>query len=278
MLRADGIVAVADAPACLQQRLRGRKDRAFGREVCKRAKRQQLRDSDYAVAVLLQQRQLFRKRLRNRRAPRHIVPIFLEDDLPAQTVRVLRQRALHGAEHRVYLGIEARKRQPACAVEACREILVAEQCVRVVAGKAVFGAIHIVRRARESDRIAIVAAHELVEPPEVLRDLGKIFKRLPAAVDQRFRTIEDVTVGVAGDFVSAVQNALDKLRAVNRTAVGVLMNIGVVVVSDAAPGRRARFSGLVGIVFRGIADDIKCAVCAERFQRLQKRQRQRRSV
>ena len=229
---------------------------------------------------MLQQRQLFRKRLRNRRAPRHIVPVFLEDDLPAQTVRVLRQRALHGAEHRVYLGIEARKRQPACAVEACREILVAEQCVRVVAGKAVFGAIHIVRRARESDRIAIVAAHELVEPPEVLRDLGKIFKRLPAAVDQRFRTIEDVTVDIlmAQLFELAVQNALDKLRAVNRTAVGVLMNIGVVVVSDAAPGRRARFSGLVGIVFRGIADDIKCAVCAERFQRLQKRQRQRRSV
>ena len=150
--------------------------------------------------------------------------------------------------------------------------------MRVVAGKAVFGAIHIVRRARESDRIAIVAAHELVEPPEVLRDLGKIFKRLPAAVDQRFRTIEDVTVGVAGDFVSTVQNALDKLGAVDRTAVGVLMNIGVVVVSDAAPGRGARFSGLVGIVFRGIADDIKCAARAERFQRLQKRQRQWLSV
>ena len=78
--------------------------------------------------------------------------------------------------------------------------------------------------------------------------------------------------------MSAVQNALDKLRAVDRAAVGVLMDIGVVVVSDAAPGRGARFSGLVGIVFRGIADDIKCAVCAERFQRLQKRQRQRRSV
>ena len=114
--------------------------------------------------------------------------------------------------------------------------------------------------------------------PEVLRDLGKIFKRLPAAVDQRLRTIEDVTVGVAGDFVSAVQDAPDKLRAVDRTAVGVLMDIGVVVVSDAAPGRRALLSGFVGVVFRGIADDIKCAVRAECLQRLQKRQRQRRSV
>ena len=103
------------------------------------------------------------KGVRNGRAARHVVTVFLEDDLAAEAVRVFSERALHGGEHRLDLRFIACQRKPTRAVEARGHVLIAEQRVRVVARKAVSCFVDIVRRAGELYFVAVVFAHQIVQ-------------------------------------------------------------------------------------------------------------------
>ena len=113
------------------------------------------------------------KGVRNRRAARHVVTVFLEDDLAAEAVRVFSERALHGGEHRLDLRFIACQRQPTRAVEACSHVPIAEQRVRVVARKAVSCFVDIVRRAGELYLIAVIFAQQIVEPAKVICDFER---------------------------------------------------------------------------------------------------------
>ena len=83
---------------------------------------------------------------------------------------------------------------------------------------------------------------------------------------------------MARDFVPAVQNTLHELGAMDRAAVRVFVDIGVVVEFDPAPRRGALLACPVRVIFRCVAHNVKRAARAVLLQALQKRERQRLSV
>ena len=113
----------------------------------------------------------------HRRALAHVVAVLLEDDLPAEEVRVLLQCLPHGLHHGVHLRLQGGLRvgegggQPARPVEGGGHILIAHLVADVVAGEAVLHLVHIVGRPVQGDLIAVAVPHELVQLLQVLHRL-----------------------------------------------------------------------------------------------------------
>ena len=113
------------------------------------------------------------------------------------------------------------------------------------------------RGASHGDFILVMVPHPIVKAAQIANGAVHGAVMHAPSVNERLFPEQNMAVAVIGDLVSLIEHTPDKAVIVNRAAVFVLMNVGVVVVTNAAPCRGAFFPGLVGVVHPGIADNVK---------------------
>ena len=164
-------------------------------------------------------------------------------------------------------------REPARAVEARREIEIAHAVISVVGCEALVDAVDVVRRAAHRHAVA-VALQQTVELCQIVDHGVERAEHMALAVDIGLFAEQGMAIAVVRDLVPLPNDALEQLGTVQRAAVGVLPEAGVVVVGRAAPRRTAERAADVGVVAGRIADDVKGALGAEFVERVEQDVRQ----
>ena len=268
----QGVVLEGHAPAVAQKSPGGGAHIGLGPRVPEGGALQELRYSDYPVAVVSEQLQLLAEAVGDGGAAGHVEPVLLKDDLAPEEVRVLQEDPLHGLPGGLHLRLVGGEGQPPRPVEAGGHVLVVHEGVGVVAGEAPFDAVHVVGGPGEADGVAPALLHGPVEPLEVLDHHVQAGEVLAPAIDQGLPAEEDVGVGVAGDLVTPGQKPRHQLRAVDHAPLVVLAEVGVVVVGDAAPGGGAVLARLVRVVVGGVPHHVEGALGPVALQRLRQHQ------
>ena len=119
------------------------------------------------------------------------------------------------------------------------------------------------RRAAHGDVVLVALLHPDVEAAQVA--YGAVYGTVVHApgVDEWLLAEQDMAVAVVGNLVALGEHAPDNAVVVHGPAELVLMDVGVVVEADAAPGRRTFPARLVGVIHPGVADNVEGALCVE---------------
>ena len=97
----------------------------------------------------------------------------------------------------------------------------------------------------------------------------------PLAIYEGLFPENDMPVAVVRNLMPLIQHSPDQAFVVKRAPLSVLLNVGIVVVFDSAPGGRAVLSRLIRVIFRSVPHDIKGTLGPVLSQRIEQNLRQR---